>query len=179
MSQDLQSGVMAAFKAAREQEAQAAAKAASDRGMALKAVNVDDLGVITFIGGAIGDAKRLDLDGEFVEKGDLLTMAYDFCAGPVRTFKANHDDAGIIEAELVGNWAGAPIIQDGDAIRVLKADEALTKDMVVKGICIEPGAETHWFLQARTTDEAVLKAAKEGNVTGGSWGAIVTKKEVA
>lgn len=178
-------GVQNAFKAARDEAKKAAETAAQAtageaskaRGMAFKAINVDDMGVITFIGGAVGDVKRLDLDGEFVEKGDLLTMAFDFCAAPERTFKENHET--VVKADLVQSWVGAPIIKEGDAIRTLKADEVLAKDAQVVGINIEKGAETHWFLSARPQDPELIEKAKKGDIAGGSWSAAVTKKVVA
>lgn len=197
MAGSLIAGVQSAFKASREEAKKVSDKAAADlaaalantgatvpteapakkaRGMAFKAINVDDMGVITFIGGAVGDANRLDLDGEFVAKGDLITMAFDFCSAPERVFKANHED--VVKADLVQTWVGAPIIKDGDAIRSLKADEVLTKEMEVVGISTEKGAETHWFLSARPQDPELIEKAKKGDIVGGSWSASVTKTVV-
>lgn len=181
MKQSVTEGVVSVFKAAREEAREAAeaaeAEKANKRGMAVKAINVDDMGVITFIGGAVGDVQRLDLDGEFIEKGDLLEMAFDFCAGAERAFDVNHGEA--VKADLVQSWVGAPIVKDGEGIRVLKADEVLTNEHDVVGIATEKGAETHWFLSVRPHDPEIVEKAKKGDFVGGSWAASVAKKVVA
>ena len=130
-------------------------------------------GYITGIGAAAGSPDKLDLDGEFVNKADLQKMAYDFTSAPKRTFKANHKEE--IDAKLVQSWVGAPIIADGEGVRVLKADEKLLPDMEVVGIDIRPGNESHWFVGAKLPDALASKAAE---VVGFSFGAGVTKVEV-
>jgi hypothetical protein len=102
-----------------------------------------------------------------------MKMAYDFTSAQKRTFKANHRDE--IDAKLVQSWVGAPIIADGDGVRVLKADEKLTPEMQVVGIDIRPGNESHWFVGAKLPETLADKA---GEVVGFSFGAGVTKVKV-
>jgi hypothetical protein len=170
--------VQQSLKAGREARAKAAELAAQSAGpqIALKAVGYDELGVVTFIGGAAGSPVKLDLDGEFLSKADLTKMAFDFCSDTGRTFKANHSEP--IGCALVETWVGAPIIKAGDGMRTLKADETLTKDMDVVGINIEKGNGSHWFMSVRPEDPEVVEIAKAGGIAGGSWGALVSKTEV-
>jgi hypothetical protein len=144
------------------------AKAAS-----FKAIGVDEFGVIVGIGGAAGSPEHLDLDGEFLEKGDLIKMAFDFCASPSRQFKANHQDA--LDAQLVESWVGTPIIEDGKGVRELKAGERLVNGMKVVGIGLDVTKASHWFVGVKPTDPSIVKAAKDGAVAGFSWGADVNK----
>jgi hypothetical protein len=175
MSESIVEHVQNKLKAGREARAKAAAEANAPK-ISLKAVATDEMGVITFIGGAAGSADKLDLDGEFIGKADLVKMAFDFCSAEGRTFKANHSEP--IDCALVESFVGAPIIKDGDALRTLKVDETLTKDMDVVGINIEKGNETHWFMSVKPADSEVVEIAKAGGIAGGSWGAFVSKTEV-
>lgn len=175
MSESIVEHVQNKLKAGREARAKAAAEVKTPQ-ISMKAVSTDELGVITFIGGAAGSVDKLDLDGEFIGKADLVKMAFDFCSDSGRTFKANHSEP--IACALVESFVGAPIIQDGDSMRTLKADESLTKDMNVVGINIEKGNETHWFLSVKPANSEVVEIAKAGGIAGGSWGAYVSKTEV-
>lgn len=151
---------------------------AEDKARAFKALGVDEHGVITLIGGASGSPDKLDLDGEFLEKGDLVKMGFDFCSNTSRTFKANHTEP--IECDLVENWVGPLLIQDGKNIRALRANEKLTADTVVKGVGLrdESDAGAYWLVGVRPRDEAIIKAAREGKIAGASWGATCNKVEV-
>lgn len=173
------------FKQIQERSAERAAEAArlaesakieevseKKAGVAFKALAAHE-GYITGIGAAAGSPEKLDLDGEFVNKADLMKMAYDFTSAPKRTFKANHKTE--IDAKLVQSWVGAPIIEDGDGVRVLKADEKLTPEMNVVGIDIRPGNESHWFVGAKLPEALADKA---GEVVGFSFGANVNKVKV-
>jgi len=179
MADNVVSAVQLIYKAGREAVKKAAESASSAKALAhvFKALSIDEKGVITGIGGAAGDINKVDLDKEFIEKADLMDLAFDFCGSANRSFKANHtDDLG---ADLVESWVGAPIIKDGDAVRVLKADEVLDDKMEVVGISTEKGAETHWFVGVRPHDQKVVEAAKAGELAGFSFSAIVTKTVVA
>lgn len=147
------------------QPAAAEAKAAT-----FKAVAVDDQGVIIGIGAMAGN---IDRDGEVVQVGALLQMAYDFCASKARTFKANHDDAAELSADLVASMPGAPVLKSG---RILKAGEDLPDDDPVVGINIEKGNEIAWFMGIRPHDPAVLEAARKGEIVGFSWGGFAAKE---
>jgi Putative phage serine protease XkdF len=134
-----------------------------------KAVAVDDQDVIIGIGSA---AHIVDNDDEAVTPAALIGMAYDFCASKAREFRANHD--AILDADLVASWPGAPILKSG---RVLGAGEELPADDPVVGINIEKGNETHWFVGVRPHDKRIVKAAREGEVVGFSWGGFASKEK--
>lgn len=146
--------------------------------VAFKAIGIDEYGVITLIGGASGSPAKLDLDQEFVDKGDLVKMAFQFAASATRTFKANHSEP--IDCELVENWVGPLLIQDGKTIRALKADEKITPETVVKGVGLrdESDAGAYWLVGVRPKDPEVIAAAKAGQIAGASWGASCSKVEV-
>lgn len=149
---------------------------AQDKRVAFKAIGSTPEGIIVGIGAAAGDKNKLDLDGEFFSKADLVKMAHDFCAARDRTFKANHKKA--IGCDLVSSWPGAPIIKDGNGVRTLKASETLTDEMHVVGIDITKGKETHWFVAARPKDAEVAALAAKGGVAGFSVGVLATRVEV-
>jgi len=143
-----------------------------------KAIGCDEWGVITGIGGAAGSLLKLDGDEEFLEKGDLVKLAWGFTASAQRQFKANHDDNHLLDADLVQSWVGAPIIKAGEVARILGDHESLTRDMEVVGINTEKGNEGWWFVTVRPHDPRVIEAAKAGLIEGFSWGASVTKTPV-
>lgn len=148
--------------------ANADAKGAAFKAKALKAVAVDEeLGMIVLIGSA---ADIVDREDEAVDKAAVVRMAFDFCASDERTFKANHDVE--IDCSLVASWPGAPILKSG---KVLELGAVVPQDDPVVGINIEKGKETHWFVGVRPNDPEVLKAAKEGEILGASWGGYATK----
>lgn len=179
--ESVQGEIASVLRAARENRIQDSVKteAAQEKGgVVFKAISCDDFGVIVGIGGAAGSVNKLDKDGEFLEKGDLMAMAFDFTAAASKSFKANHDDNVSIDAQLVESWVGAPIIKDSSGIRTLKADEALTPDMDVVGIDVTKGNETHWFVGVRPSDPQVVEAAKAGKIAGFSWSGFVNKTEI-
>lgn len=141
---------------------------AEQKAMTFKACSVDDQGVIVLIGSA---ADIEDRDKETVEKGAVLRMAFDFCAGATRTFKANHDHE--IACDLVASWPGSPVLKSG---RLIESGEKLPDDDPVVAINIEKGRESHWFVGVRPHDPEVLKAAREGKLGGASWGGWATKQ---
>ena len=174
-----------AVRVAAEAKAAEAAKPAVEsegsegkaKEVAFKAISVNEFGVIYGIGGAAGDPTNLDLDGEFMEKADLIRMAHSFSAKSDRKFKANHK--GEIACDLVESFVGAPMIEDGSGgMRMLKAGERLTRDMSIAAINVQKGNETHWFVGVRPTDPDVVARSKRGEIAGLSWGAKVSKTEV-
>jgi hypothetical protein len=168
----IENTIVEQFRKARE-----AAKE-NKAGYSFKAVAADDLGVIMLVGASTGSVNKVDKDNEFLEKADLVAMAHDFTSASTRTFKANHKEE--IACDLVSSWVGPLLISDGDAIRSLKADEMLTSEMTVKGLGIdEDGAGYYWVLGVRPHDRAHYETAKSGGIAGASWGAEVTKVEVA
>lgn len=147
--------------------------------VSFKAIAVDEFGIVYGIGGAAGSTAKLDKDGEFIEKGDLCRLAFDFCAKGGRKFNANHDRGWSIDAQLVESWVGAPIIRKEGATRTLSANEVLDPaTMTVIGINVEKGNETHWFVGVKPLDPEIVELAKSGGVAGFSWGAHVSKVEV-
>lgn len=132
-------------------------------------------GLIIGIGAASGSVEKLDKDGEFVDKADMVRMAHDFTSTDKRVFKVNHEDE--IDAKLVRSWPGAPEIADADAPggrRTLKAGEVLTDEMHVVGIDLIAD-ESHWFVGTQLPQSLADKADA---VVGYSFGAAVTKREV-
>lgn len=153
------------------QDAAPAADVASDGGKArpvFKAVAVDDQGVIYGIASMV----TVDREGEIVEKGALLQMAYDFCASKARQFLFNHDKDAPLDADLVASIPGAPILKSG---RVLKAGESLPDDDPVVGIDIQKGNEIAWFVGLKPHDSRVLEQARKGG-HGFSWGGYASKE---
>jgi nucleoid-associated protein YgaU len=146
--------------------------------VAFKAIGVDEFGVIIGIAGAAGDPTNLDLDGEYMEKGDLARMAHSFVSSSTRTFKANHKDE--IGCNLVESWVGAPIVKGGSGgMRMLAPGERITRETNIVGINVEKGNESHWFVAVRPTDPEVVAKAKAGKIAGFSWGAHVSKTKVS
>lgn len=137
--------------------------------LAFKAVAVDDQGVIIGIGASIG----VDSQDEAVTKAALLGLAYEFCAGTDREFRANHDEKAKVDAELVCSWPGAPVLKSGT---ILAPGQEVPPNDPIVAINIEKGAETHWFVGIRPKDEAVLKAARNGEIAGFSWGGYASKE---
>lgn len=158
-------GVQEIYKAARAKAEEARTPVAT---ATFKAVNVDDQGVIVGIGASIGE----DREGEAVQKGALLGLAYDFCAGSQRAFKANHDNEARLNAELVSSWPGAPVLKSGV---VLEPGAEIPEDDPIVAINIEKGNETHWFVGVRPLDKETRKAAKDGEIVGFSWGGDALK----
>lgn len=141
---------------------------AQDKAMTFKAVCVEDRGVIMGIGGSIA----VDKQGEDVEKGALIGLAYDFCASAERTFRPNHDQHASIDADLVESWLGEPVLKSG---RVLAPGEAVPQDDPIDVSQCRKGAETHWFITVKPHDAAVLEAARKGELVGFSWGGFARK----
>lgn len=139
------------------------------KAMTFKAVCVDDQGVIIGIGASIGT----DRQDEAVTKAALLGLAYDFCAGSDRQFRANHDEKATVDADLVCSWPGAPVLKSG---KILDPGAEVPEGDSVVAINIEKGKETHWFVGIRPKDEAVLKAARNGEIAGFSWGGYASKE---
>jgi|SRR5579862_7835424 len=158
----------------REQRAKAAAAEKAKR--AFKAVANDELGVIIGIGAAVGSPTNLDLDGEFLEKSDVIKMCFEFTESAERSFKANHD--GGVDAKLVASWAGQLVIKSGDGMRFLNENEPLTDEMDVLAIGTDVSKAGHWVVAVQPTDPEVLEAAKAGEIIGFSWAGFVTKTEV-
>lgn len=144
--------------------------------VSFKASGVSEQGIIYGIGGAVGSPNKLDRDGEFLESGDLCSMAWEFCGGK-RTFKANHD--ADMDCELVESWVGGPIVEQNGFKRTLKASETFDPStMTVIGIDTRKGYESHWMLGVRPKDPEIVKLAKAGGIAGFSWGSFVEKREV-
>lgn len=168
--------IESAIKAIRAEMQRARSVVPAEKAKAFKAFGVDaELGIIYGIGAAAGSPDKLDLDDEFVSKGDLVKMAFDFCSG-ARTFKANHKEE--LSADLVQSWVGAPIIDTEKGLRRLDERETLSPEMNVVGIDVTKGAETHWFVAVKPHDPEVVEIAKKGGVAGFSFGAAVRKVEV-
>lgn len=168
-------GLVSAFKPNRAE----VQKTDAGSTVAFKAVGVDEFGVITLIGGASGTPDKLDLDGEFVSKGDLIKMAFDFAANAQRTFKANHSEP--IECELVENWVGPLLVDGGSGVRALKANEKLDlSKMSVRGVGVrdQSDAGAYWLVGVRPKDPEILEMAQKGQIAGASWGAQCNKVEV-
>lgn len=139
------------------------------RPMSFKAVAVDAQGVIIGIGASIA----VDNQDEAVQKGALIGMAYEFCASAERQFLANHDQKAKVDADLVCSWPGAPVLKSG---KILAPGEDVPEGDSVVAINIEKGQETHWFVGIRPKDETVLKAARDGEIAGFSWGGFAAKE---
>ena len=144
--------------------------------IAIKAIGSTPDGVIVGVGASAGSPNKLDLDGEFFSKADLVRMAQDFCSSRDRAFKANHQKP--LECDLVSSWAGCPVIREDGRLRTLKADETLTDAMNVVAINIEKGKETHWFVGVKPRDPALVELAAKGGIAGFSVGVLATRKEV-
>jgi hypothetical protein len=167
MSDKLIDAVKATFRASRERAARLEAEQ-TKAVQSFKAIAVDEeLGVLTLIGSA---AHIVDREDESVEKGALIRMAFDFCASKGRTFKANH--AHEIDCDLVASWPGTPVLKSGVMVG---PGDAIPADDPIVAINIEKGNETHWFVGVRPNDPEVLKAAKNGEILGASWGGHATK----
>lgn len=147
----------------------AAAEAKAAKRATFKAVCVDDQGVIIGIGASIG----IDKQDEAVTKAALLGLAYDFCANADRQFRANHDEKAAVDADLVCSWPGAPVLKSGV---ILAPGQDVPENDPIVAINIEKGQETHWFVGIRPKDEAVLKAARDGEIVGFSWGGYASKE---
>lgn len=133
-----------------------------------KAVNVDDQGVIIGIGASIAK----DNEEDVVERGALVGLAYDFCASKAREFRANHDEAVVLDADLVCSWPGAPILKSG---KILEAGVDAPADDPIVGINFEKGKETHWFVGIKAKDARITEAARKGELVGFSWGGLALK----
>jgi hypothetical protein len=155
-------GLISAFKPV--QKALVATEPVSTH--AFKTLAADD-GVIIGIGSY---AELVDLDGDVIKTGDLVRMAYDYCASTSRAFKANHKDE--IDCQLVASWPGAPVLKSG---RVLRDGEPLPSGDPVSAISLEKGCETAWFIAVRPRDQKVFEAAKAGDVVGFSWSGPATR----
>lgn len=141
--------------------------------LSFKAVQVDEQGVITLCASSIAK----DGEGDVIEKGAMIGMAYDFCAGAERVFRANHDESAPIEAKLVESCVGVPVLKSG---KVLEPGEAIPEDDPfdhVRTMDAAKACNTHWFVSVMPTDPEIVKAAKEGKIVGSSWGGMALKAE--
>jgi hypothetical protein len=142
---------------------------AKKAGLVFKAISVGDQGVIIGIGASV----NVDKDKDFMTKGDLAELAYDFCASKDRVLKANHDEV-LAQAELVQSWVGYPILKSGTP---LAEGAPLPEDDPVVAIGLQKGCETHWFVGIRPNDPAVIERVNKGELVGFSWGGSALRTE--
>lgn len=148
-------------------------KAGLKAGPVLKATSLvdEEHGVIMLVG-SLADAVDLDLDS--VPSNLLIKCAHEFTGRDQRTFNANHDEA--VKASLVESMTGVPILASG---RRLKAGEHIPDNdpMVSIGLAKAAGEATAWVLGVKPDDPAVVQAAKDGKLVGGSWGGFATRSK--
>ena len=143
----------------------------SKAGVTLKATGVDR-GVIHGIGAV---AANIDLDDESLRESALIDMAYDFCASKARTFKVNHGEQELPNAELVESMVGGVFITEkgSSTIRSLNVGEDVPAGATVVGI--DTSKATHWHVAFRPNDDAVLETARKGGANGFSWSGFCDK----